>query len=134
MFDKYVGSTIQLFAKINLALYVIAGFIFLIWAAVTGAILGVILTIAVPLSGLFFSYLIYGFGVLVENSQILVENVETHDKKTLLRKENGADDADRVKSNIQRNADNARRKKIEDLRKSGLITEEEYRNAISKIQ
>lgn len=54
MFDKYVGSTIQLFAKINLALYVIAGFIFLIWAAVTGAILGVILTIAVPLSGLFF--------------------------------------------------------------------------------
>ncbi len=81
-----------------------------------------------------FSYLIYGFGVLVENSQILVESVETHDKKTLLRKENGADDADRVKSNIQRNADNARRKKIEDLRKSGLITEEEYRNAISKIQ
>ena len=54
MFDKYVGSTIQLFAKINLALYVIAGFIFLIWAAVTGAILGVILTIAVPLSGTVF--------------------------------------------------------------------------------
>lgn len=121
MFDKSVGSAIQLLAKINLALDVIAGFIFLIWAAVTGEILGVILMIAVPLSGLFSSYLIYGFGVLVENSQILVESVETHD-------------TDRVKSNIQRNADNARRKKIEDLRKSGLITEEEYRNAISKIQ
>ena len=67
------------------------------------------------------TWLLYGFGELIEKVTEIAYNTR------------GGGSA-KVKSEAQQQVDYERIKKIEKLRAQGLITEEEYQKAISKVQ
>ena len=69
-----------------------------------------------PLVAWVSSWLLYGFGELIDNTCEIARNTRKHGGK----------------SKAQLDADYERISKIEELRSQGLISEEEYQNAISK--
>ena len=78
---------------------------------------GVISILLGPLVAWVSSWLLYGFGELIDKTCAIERN--TRDGE--------------IKSEAQSNIDNERISKIELLYSEGLITEEEYQQAISKI-
>lgn len=76
---------------------------------------GILLLILGPVLCWISSWILYGFGELIEK----ISNIER------AMSENG-------KSQVQANSDSKRRESLEKMRASGLISEEEYRQAISK--
>ena len=79
---------------------------------------GLLIIFCGPLVALFFSWLLYGFGELIDK----VTDIE----RSIRRGEH--------KSEAQTKFDSARINRIEKLRSQGLITEEEYKKAISNAQ
>ena len=65
-----------------------------------------------------FSWLLYGYGELIEKTCEIARNTQGGERK----------------SEAQSKVDSERINKIERLRSQGLITEEEYQQAISKEQ
>ena len=76
---------------------------------------GILLLILGPVLCWISSWILYGFGELIEK----ISNIE----RTMSGNE---------KSQVQANSDSKRRESLEKMRASGLISEEEYRQAISK--
>ena len=64
------------------------------------------------------SWVIYGFGELIDKASDIEYNTRSGE----------------IKAEAQAKADNERREKLERLRSQGLITEEEYQQALSKQQ
>lgn len=77
---------------------------------------GVIVLIAGPLLSIANSLIIYGFGELIEKVCIIERNICGEKNKTIIHS----------KSETERTA------QIDKLRSQGLITEEEYKKAVSK--
>ncbi len=123
MFDN-IGSKIKNLTKICcwilIVIGVIGGLVLLIMGADWGDTLMIVLGLAAMILLPFFawvgSFLLYGFGELIENSQIIAGNTQ----------------GTNTKSSVQRNAETARNSKLENLRAQGLITEAEYQNALKK--
>ena len=69
-----------------------------------------------PLVAWISSWGIYGFGELIDKASDIARNTHSND----------------VKSEVQIKTENERIRKIEKLRSQGLISEEEYKQAISK--
>lgn len=76
---------------------------------------GILLLILGPVLCWISSWMLYGFGELIEK----ISNIE----RTMSGNE---------KSQVQAHSDSKRRESLEKMRASGLISEEEYRQAISK--
>lgn len=70
------------------------------------------------------SWLIYGFGELIDKTCDIENHTRNIERNT---RGNRA-----PMSNVQSTIEDERLKKLEQLRRDGLITEEEYRNALSK--
>ncbi|MBQ7309265.1 MAG: hypothetical protein IJW87_03720 [Clostridia bacterium] len=123
MFDN-IGSKIKNLTKIccwiMIVIGVAGGLVLLIMGADWGdglmIGLGLAAMIVLPLLAWIGSFLMYGFGELVENSQIIAGNTRGNTAKSI----------------TQKTVENARITKFEKLRAQGLITEEEYQEAIKK--
>ena len=79
-------------------------------------LLGFLLIFIIPFIAFVFSWLIYGFGELIEKVSYIAQRLRDGEQKF----ENTPEDND--KRNLQ----------IKKLQEQGLITEEEYQQAISK--
>lgn len=82
----------------------------------TEIVTGVLLLILGPVVAWVSSWLLYGFGELIDKASDIERNTRS-----------GA-----AKSETQAKVDDERREKLERLRSQGLITEEEYQQALSK--
>lgn len=121
MYDN-IGGKIKGLAKWTFAVEAIAAVIcgFMLIVEDFDMILLGLLVIAVgPLVAWAFSWLLYGFGELIDNTDIIARNTRGTEIK------NPVTPAPGVSERIS---------KIEDLRSKGLITEEEYQRAISKVE
>lgn len=78
--------------------------------------IGLLIIVLGPIIAWVSSWLLYGFGELIDKTCDIARNTHIVGKK----------------SEAQSRIDNDRISKIEKLRAKGLITEEEYRQAISK--
>ncbi len=115
------GSKIKILAKV---LYIIEA----ISAVITGvslitidedmALIGLLVMVAGPVVAWVLSLLLYGFGEAIEKLRDIEKNTTVGERK----------------SEAQTKLDLERINRIEKLRSQGLITEEEYRQAISKEQ
>ena len=118
MYDN-IGSKIKTLALIaaivESVIAVIAG-IALVFSESNMAILGIFLIFLVPFVAFASSWLIYGFGELIEKVSYIAQRLRDGEQKF----ENTPEDND--KRNLQ----------IKKLQEQGLITEEEYQQAISK--
>ncbi len=83
--------------------------------------IGLIITIGVPLLAYIFSWLLYGFGELIEKTCAIERN---------MRGESDGSSGN-TNSKPQAKGDSEKLKQLEALRSQGLITEEEYRQAIA---
>lgn len=81
-------------------------------------LIGLLVMILGPIVAWVSSWLLYGFGELIDKTCDIARNTYSGERK----------------SEAQAKADSERINKIEKLRSQGLITEEEYRQAISKEQ
>ena len=77
---------------------------------------GVLSLILGPVVAWVSSWLLYGFGELIDNTRDIERNTRSNERS----------------SKAQAKGDSDRIRKIENLRAQGLITEEEYQKAISK--
>lgn len=125
MFNN-IGKKIKALAKvicwIQIVIYIITAIVMFIIASDTYTEgLYIAIAFAFLIIGPFFAWLssffIYGFGELIDKACEIERNTRGGE----------------IKSNTQIQLDNERKSKIENLRLQGLITEEEYQNAISKI-
>lgn len=118
MYDN-IGGKIKGLAKATFAIGAIA-------AAITGialmtsdgdlAFIGLLVLFTGPIAAWISSWLIYGFGELIDKVCDIERNTRGGERK----------------SEAQAKVDYERINKIEKLRSQGLITEEEYQQAISK--
>lgn len=124
MFDN-IGEKIKSLAvivcRIGIIVYILAAITMMIIGtnsydgeAITAW--GVIVLIAGPLLSIANSFIIYGFGELIEKVCIIERNICGEKNKTIIHS----------KSETERTA------QIDKLRSQGLITEEEYKKAVSK--
>ena len=125
MFNN-IGKKIKALAKvicwIQIVIYIITAIVMFIIASDSYTEgLYIAIAFAFLIIGPFFAWLssffIYGFGELIDKACEIERNTRGGE----------------IKSNTQIQLDNERKSKIENLRLQGLITEEEYQNAISKI-
>ena len=148
MYDN-IGSKIKNLAKTLFIIEAILGFLagIIILAADDdefNIIVGLILMIAVPLISWISSWLLYGFGELIEKTCEVAYNTNSIDKKVAKLASNANND-ERNSFNFSNNTAKAEKKaeaftntdyeriaKLGRLRAQGLISEEEYRQAISK--
>lgn len=77
---------------------------------------GLLLIVGGPFVAWVSSWLLYGFGELIDKACQIEYNTRP----------------DSAKSSVQREVDDERIRKLEKLRSEGLITEEEYQKAITK--
>lgn len=82
------------------------------------ALIGLAIMIIVPIFSWIFSWFIYGFGELIDKVCDIEHNTSNGERKSKAQKD---DRPDRIR-------------KIERLHLQGLISEEEYRQALSKEQ
>ena len=117
MYDN-IGGKIKGLAAAVFAIELIASIIVSIGLIAGGdmAPVGLLLLILGPILSWVSSWLLYGFGELIDKTSEIARNTYTGDRK----------------SEIQARADFERISKIEKLRSQGLISEEEYQRAISK--
>lgn len=123
MFDN-IGKKIKSLAKILCWVGIIAYVIAAIIMIAIGmdeyeeelTAFGVILLFVGPLMSWISSFFMYGFGELIDKACDIERNTRSGE----------------IKSEAQVKADYERVNKIEKLRSEGLITEEEYQQAISK--
>ena len=115
MYDN-IGSKIKTLAKASFAIVAIA-------SIVGGLALldgtdgwSLVLVFVGPLMAWISSLALYGFGELIET----VSNIE----QSVVR--------NKASAKVQTNAETARNDRLEKLRAQGLITDEEYLNALSK--
>lgn len=117
-----IGGKIKMMAKITAivlaAAAVIAGIAVLIVTEGDGALIALPIMIIGPFFAWISSFILYGFGELIDK----VSEIERNTR-------GGA-----TKSREQSKADDERVKKLERLRSQGLITEEEYRNALEQVK
>ncbi len=97
----------------------IGGFIYLFLAYYKW--MGLLIILFGPIVAFVSSWILYAFGHLVQT---------TEDNYKLNAKQNGVASK---KSEAQTKSDNERLKKIEALRAAGMITEEEYLDAVAKV-
>lgn len=122
MYDK-IGGKIKGMAKatffVEAIVAIIAGIIFTIMAGngdEAMLLVGLPVMILGPLAAWVSSCLLYGFGELIDKTCDIARNTYCGERK----------------SEAQSKVDYERISKIEELRSQGLITEEEYQQAISK--
>ena len=114
-----IGSKIKGLAKAIFYIQAILSVFFGIGAMAEGddmMLTGVLLMILGPIVAWVSSWLIYGFGELIDKTCDIARNTYGGERK----------------SEAQSKVDYERISKIEKLRSQGLITEEEYQQAISK--
>ncbi len=85
-------------------------------------VLGLLVMVFVPIIAYISSWLLYGFGELIE---------KTCSIESTLRGTNGTT-VGRIKSEAQSKSDAEKMKKLDSLRSQGIISEEEYINALSE--
>jgi len=120
MYDN-IGGKIKVLAKVTFIVEAIA-------AVITGIALmasdedmipvGLLVMVVGPIVAWVSSWLLYGFGELVDKACDIERNTRGGERK----------------SEAQKKVDEERISKIEKLRSQGLITEEEYKQAISKSE
>ena len=120
MYDN-IGRKIKIFAKASFAVEAIGAFI-------TGIVLmaidedliawGIILMLLGPVVAWVSSWILYGYGEIIEKTCEIERNTRGGERK----------------SEAQAKVDAERISKIERLRSQGLITEEEYQQAMTKEQ
>ena len=122
MYDNIGGkikSCAMWFFLLGAVIALITGVAIMIAAENTGAIfIGLLVMIVGPIVAWVSSWLLYGFGELIDKACDIERNTRGGERK----------------SEAQAKADSERINKIEKLRSQGLITEEEYQQAISKGQ
>ena len=114
-----IGGKIKGLAKASAIIGIIAAIIYGWFLMVTDSdmiIVGLLTMVGGPFGAWISSWVLYGFGELIDK----VCNIE--------RNTRGGD----IKSKAQLKEDDERINEIEKLRSQGLITEEEYQQAISK--
>mgnify|MGYP003290205362 CR=1 FL=1 len=113
-----IGKNIKLFAKV---VFVLEAFV----AVVVGIVLlgiknleipGVLILILGPFSAWVSTWLLYGYGELIDKVCIIAKNTRHNE----------------TKSETQNLIDDERIEKLEKLRAQGLISEEEYQRTIGK--
>ena len=118
MYDN-IGGKIKVLAKVSFIVEaiaaVIAGIAFMIEDD-EFILMGLLIMILGPVVAWVSSWMLYGFGELVDKTCEIARNTSGGEKK----------------SEAQTKADSERINKIERLRSQGLITEGEYQQAISK--
>ena len=118
MYDN-IGGKIKGFAKVSFIVAAIAEVItgIALMAADEDLILyGLLVMVVGPIVAWVSSWLLYGFGELIDKASDIERNTRGGERK----------------SEAQSKVDSERISKIEKLRSQGLITEEEYQAAISK--
>ena len=114
-----IGKNIKLFAKV---VFVLGAFV----AVVVGIVLlsiknleipGVIILVLGPFTAWMSTWLLYGYGELIDKVCIIAKNTRCNE----------------LKSESQTLVDDDRIGKLEKLRAQGLISEEEYQRTIGKI-
>lgn len=112
-----------IFSVLSSIVFFIMAFVFLIdgeWyndeQIIWAMLLGILVIIIGPISAWISTWLLYGFGELISKTTEIARNTRTDIKK----------------SEAQTKLDAERIGRIEKLRSQGLITEEEYQQAVSK--
>lgn len=118
---KNIGKKIKGLAKVlfivEAIVVVLTGVIIISLARdYTIFLVGMLVLIIGPIVAWISSWLLYGFGELIDKTCDIERNTRSG----------------KIKSEAQSKIDAERISKIENLRSQGLITEEEYREAISK--
>lgn len=118
---KIKGMAKAIFVIVSIAA-VIAGFA-IMTVDENFIVFGAITMIVIPFIAYVSSFLLYGFGELVEKTCAI-------ERKTRgVSNGNGGD----IQSEAQEKVNSDKIRKLETLRAQGLITEEEYRQSISKL-
>lgn len=118
MYDN-IGGKIKMLAKVTT---IVLAILFIVLGTITmamgdiGVIIGLLILIVGVLLSWISSWVLYGFGEIIEK----VAEIEKNTCK------------DEAKLKTRSKEEDERIEKIERLRKKGLITEEEYQQAISK--
>lgn len=136
---KNVGEKLKILALLNFALGIVCGVILAITVA-QDALWVCLFLFAVPFASWVESTLLYGFGELIEkvsdterNIRVLVGNPAQVGKKA--REENRSNIHLSTEHKVEVPISDARRTREEELAvlyKEGLITNEEYNNALAK--
>ncbi len=124
MFNN-IGEKIKGVAKIVFYIEVLAAIIISAYLMVSDenlVVIGIIIGAVIILISYFSHWLLYGFGELIDKTSSI---------ERLLRGANGTT-VGTIKSEAQSKSDAEKMKKLDSLRSQGLITEEEYRNALSE--
>ena len=123
MFDNIGGKIkklTQVICWIGMITSVLVGFV--IMSRPYGGIAGVIIGVIVAAAGCFVSWIgsffLYGFGQLIENSDILVSRDSTTSNKSAL----------------ESSKNDEKKATLDSWKKSGLITEEDYEKKMEKLE
>ena len=138
MYDN-IGSKIKGMAQALFAIETLAAVIggIAIMASGEGMVgLGLAVLIFVPILGLFSSWVLYGFGELIDNTSDIMQRISNGKTKRTAPTEsemmNRKFNEYEEKNGKLSSAEDERLGKIEELRLKGLISDEEYQTAISK--
>ena len=127
MYDN-IGKKLKGFAKTIFAICLIASVIGgIAIMAIDGdlAIIGIIVMAVGILVSWISTWFLYGFGEIVDK----VCDIEKNTRNGSFVKTSSA--ASEIKSQVQTQIDNERIQKLENLRAEGLITEEEFQQAVN---
>ena len=125
MYDN-IGKKIKVLAVVSCIIVAITAFIMGIVLMATSEdliLLGLLVMLGGPVVSWISSWILYGYGELIEKAC----NIDYNVRAVYLNVR-----GDEPKSNISAKAEAERLKKLENLRARGLITEEEYKQAIFK--
>ena len=123
MYDN-IGGKIKILAKVLCIIVAILEFVYGIILLEDQTIIGVLLMIVGPIMAWISSWMLYGYGELIEKTTSIDYNVRAI-SRNVRRDEN--------KSEVQIKAEAERINKLENMRAQGLITEEEYLKLRSRI-
>lgn len=103
--------------------------------------MGWLLIVGGPVIGWIMSWFLYGFGELIDKISDIERNTRGKNFNTAIQNMNDSGNVSKYAnvntypiSDTQNKVYNERIEKIERLRSQGLITEEEYKQAVSKIE
>lgn len=129
MYDK-IGGKIKTLTKALTILVIVASVIYGIVLLSLGQVWGIIYILIMPFLIWASSFVLYGFGELIEKVCNIEKNIRKGSSKTDTETEQKDNDEDCEKKEDddgdEYNTYNERIAKIEELRDQGLITEEEY--------
>lgn len=118
-----IGKKIKKLTKIVTVLFIVISFIMGFIMAIRGSLLFLVFIFAVPILLYLSSFVMYGFGELIDKVCDIERNTrdDTYESTPQVKKEN--EDIKQQDEKI---------KKLDELRAEGLISEKEYRDEISK--